>query len=450
MRINDLMGIDLNRSNGTNLSIPPGRVVSKEECLKIFSGFDRVNLTGGAIWHDCQVYNSERLVLSFLLSAKKQGAVVANYTKVKGLIFEGRQVTGVRAVDLLTGNEVELRARVVLNSTGPWVHDVISDLEGLVHPLSPKENLALGLNLITGKSICDTGIGVRSKRNKRRDPIGGGNRFLFFVPWREYTLIGTSYKPFSGTPENCIVREEDIQDLLDECNEACPEARLSIEDVSFCHKGLLPLRNTRKSSRKPSLAKKHWIVDHSREQGISGLISVIGVKYTMARSLAEETIDLVYKNMGYSSPTLCRTRETPIYGGERQSLSISTDSREYKIWKRLSNPVRNQLQRNYGSRLGEILVYAKEDPGWVEPIAKASPILHSQVLHAVRAEMAMKLTDVVFRRTEMGSARCPPRSHLETASKIMAKELGWNQSQRSREFYEVLSGYSPLSTWNRD
>jgi len=445
LKINDLIGFERKSLNEPSLVIPPGKVVTREDCLKIYPGFNKHGLTGGAIWYDCQVYNSERLTLAFLRSAAESGAVIANYTEVRGALTKSRRICFVRAVDLLNGDEIELRARVVLNNSGPWVDDVIGRLNDANRFFPSRQNSALGLNLVSPKIISDTAIGFKSKTTREQDPICGGNRFIFLVPWRGYTLIGTSYKHFSGHPDDCITRKKDIQNLLDECNIACPSLQLRFEDISFYHQGLLPLVNNSRGFRNVTLAEKHRIIDHASEDNLYGLISVIGVKYTVARALAQKVVDLIFKKIGYNSPPRCMTSQIPIYGGDYDISVNFLDAANKDIPQHIPKEARDRLKRNYGSRTQEVVAYAKHEPEWGLPLTDDSPLLRCEVLHAIRAEMAVKLADVIFRRTEMGTAACQPRSHVEAVAQIMAEELGWNQKRRENEIDEVLVSYSPLN-----
>lgn len=444
IRVNNLLGNCLNRSNLYQANIPRGQIVSRTECLRIFPGFVKKGLTGGAIWYDCQVYNSERLTLSFLLSACKRGAVVANYVEASELLTNGNAVYGVRARDALTGDVLDVRGRVIVNAAGPWVYEILRRLEDREQPLVRKQPMALGINLVTHRHLGTSGVCVKMKTAKSKDQIGGSSRFLFLVPWREYTLIGTSYRLFQGHPDKWNIQEEDLQHLIDECNRAIPDLGLSLDDVFFYHAGLLPLKNTKHVHRTHQLATRHLIMDHASQNGVAGLVSAIGVKYTTARALAEKAIDLVFKKLGVNNPPRSMSAYVPIYGGDLDASCAGLNGQSSPIPNDFPAVAATRLEKVYGSSASAVTAHERKDSRWADPLTQNSPVLRCEVLTAIRNEMAVKLADVVFRRTDMGSAGCPPRADLELVAQIMAEELGWDPRRQTKEIDEVLTKMQPL------
>jgi len=103
-----------------------------------------------------------------------------------------------------------------------------------------------------------------------------------------------------------------------------------------------------------------------------------------------------------------------------------------------------RLKEVYGSRLGDVVRLCREEEGWAEPAAAGCPVLRCEVLHAVREEMAVNLSDVVLRRTDLGTAGCPPRSHLAAVAGIIGGELHWTEERRAREVEDLRKAYRPL------
>ena len=130
--VNDLVSWDRNRIDDPQKRLPAGRALGRDECLELAPGIAPENLTGGVLWHDAQMHNSDRLTLSFVLSAAEQGAAVANFVEATELVRRGPRVTGVRARDVIEGTGgLELRAKLVVNAAGPWVDRISgSKLEG--------------------------------------------------------------------------------------------------------------------------------------------------------------------------------------------------------------------------------------------------------------------------------------------------------------------------------
>jgi glycerol-3-phosphate dehydrogenase len=436
LKMNDLIGFDRNRFIDVEKIIPRGRIISKEECLRIFPYFCKKGLTGGAIWYDCQVSNSERLTLSFLLSAAKAGANLANYIEVEGFIKNRNKICGVNAVDVVSEQEIEIKAHIILNATGPWAYKIVELYKNDGSYIAKRSNLALAVNLVSHQSIGKVTVGVQSKTPKENDPVCGGNRFLFMSPWGKSTLFGTSYKNIYGNLDSYVVYEEVLQELINEFNEACPDLGLSFENISFYHRGFIPISNNVNSKRHSLLLEHDNIIDHAITDGISGLISIIGVKYTTGRYVAEKAVDLIYRKLGYTPPP-CKTTYTPIYGGGKGEHHKISD-------EHIAEGTIDRLSSFYGSRYGDVLIYAKADPLQAKSICEDSPVLRCEILNAIRAEMAVKLSDVVFRRTDLGTSNCPPIKHLKVVAKIMADELGWDENRQAEEINEVLGTYSPL------
>jgi glycerol-3-phosphate dehydrogenase len=427
LRLTDLIGFDRNRGLKEGRRVPGGRVLTRDECLAEFPGVERRGLTGGALWYDAQAVDTERLNLAFLLSASERGAELANYVRSTELLRDGDAVRGASLVDELTGVRFDLSARLVLNAAGPWYGDVAGAA------CTPDQPAALAINLVTTQIKKSLAVGVRSKVGPGGDPVIGGHRYLFLTPWRGSTLLGTSYRVYRGRVDGCRVRREDLRALLDECNEACPDLGLKPEDVRFYHHGLLPLRGGRERGRADALASDARIVDHEAEDGIRGLISMVGVKYTTARQAAEDAVDLVVAKLG-GSDTPCRTAEVPIYGGDSGPSPVPSVPR----------PARDRLERGHGSRFGDVAASLEGTPGWCEPVARKSVLLLGEVLHAVRQEMAVKLGDVVFRRTGIGAEACPSYEQLAAVADVMGEELGWSDRTREAEIDRVREAYAPL------
>ena len=177
--------------------IPKGRVLSKKECVKVLPGVETKDLTGAALWYDALAYNTERLVLSFFLSAIDKGARVANYTEVIEFLKDGKAVYGVRIRDVLTGDEFDIKSTMTINAGGPWQHQIRS-LVGRSNGESPK--FAKAVNLVTRRIIADYAFGVSNKQNdKDESEFHDQARFYFIAPWREYSIVGTEYQYFQDS-----------------------------------------------------------------------------------------------------------------------------------------------------------------------------------------------------------------------------------------------------------
>ena len=463
LRINDLIGFDRNRLEDPQKHLPPGRIISREECLRLFPGIEKRGLTGGAIVYDCQVFSSERLILSFARSATIAGAQLANYVEVFGLLRNGDNVAGVKAKDLLNGSEIDIRARVVVNTSGPWLDRVLSLCNG--HYSNRRLTLSKAFNILVNRQLIPhyaVGIYAKNRFKDRYALLSKGSRLLFLTPWHNRSLIGTVHLPYDCDPDHCGVTEDEIQDFLDEINEAYPAAALERQDVCFTYGGLLPTDNHRKGG--VQLVTRYRIVDHKKEEGVEGLVSVMGVKLTEARHVAEKTIDLVFAKLG-ETPPKSATAKTPLHGGHIHQFSAFLTEEIQRKPQRISADVFQRLIQLYGSAYPEVLKYLDDDyvlsptktatcrsedtyspshrtgkqsaASFFHPNdtsqAGSCSLMRAEVLHGVREEMAQKLTDVVFRRTSSGIAGNQRDEALRSTAVIMSKELGWDDMRTQRE-----------------
>jgi len=441
--INDLVGFDRNRLTDPQKRLPNGKVISKEKCKEIIPGINEENLSGGAIWYDCQVYNSERMLISILRSAVNSGAVTANYTEMVGFITEQGRVTGVKAKDNLTGDILEISAKLVINNGGPWLNDVLAHLNGKL--TRPKIKLSAAMNLVIKRKLFEKyAVGIWSKSDFRDGDalLSKGSRLFFITPWREYSLIGTTHVHYDGEPGQFKIKESDIQTFLDEVNAAYPPADLRREDVAFFYGGMLPADEDQKAGEDVRLLKNYQIIDHAKDSGVEGLISVVGVKFTTARDVAVKTVDCAIEKLG-KSPVKSLTCTTLIFGGDIGNFENFIDAEKSKVPHGLSENSIEHLVLNYGSEYPEILKYGEENQEFIRPISPDSEILQAEVIYAVREEMAIKLADVVRRRTELGTAGCPEDAVLRVCADLVGHELGWDEQKRQAEIEETKQIYDP-------
>ena len=366
LRLHDLIGHDRNEGLAPERRIPPGRILSVREVLDLVPGLPARALSGGAVWTDAQVTRSERLLIAFCHAAADAGAVFANYVAATGFLRHGPGVTGIRARDVEGGGELEIRARMVVNATGPGVNRLLARAE--IKP--PGNPLLLGMNLVLRRPVVTThAVGARSD-----------GRYLFLVPWRDRAIVGTAYDPPDAAPYVAVAR------FVDEAARAFPWAGLQPGDVSLVHRGLVPARRA-----SGGLETRSRIVDHEADDGVPGLVSVRGVKYTTARAEAEKAVDLVLRRLGRDGPP-SRTATTPL-------------------------PAARALEGSVGE----------------------------QTARAVREEMAIHLGDVVLRRTDLGTAGPPPEPDLEAAAAAMASVLGWDERKTRAERQAASDDLGPTS-----
>jgi len=417
--------------------VPRGRVVSRREVLGWFPQLDQKGLTGAGMFWDGQMYNPPRLVWSFVRSALRAGAVAANHCEVTGLIRRGGRVGGARVKDRLGAGEFEVQSRVVLNATGPFAESLLMQAglrPGRAVPFSRDMALVLRRPPRTDRALA--------LQTRYRDPdavLSRGFRHIFLVPWHGVTLVGVNSAIFRDDPDQLRVTEQEVQGFLDEINEAAPELKLTQADVSLVMAGLLPIAKSELVGEEVSFGKRPLVVDNARFEGAEGLITAIANRYTVGRGVAEQAVDLAVRKLGRTAAS-CRTTETPLYGGDFTRFDALVREVAAEAPQGLPPGVAERLAHNYGTTYVEVLRIVRQVPGWGEPI-DATGILRAEVIHAVRHEMAFRLSDCVFRRTDLGTAGNPGEQALRTAAELAAGELGWTPAQTEAELREVRARF---------
>lgn len=457
----DLLAADRNAGVDPARHLPRAHAISREECLRrhpalavdeapadleggglpasiagtatgaTATGGTAENLhgriTGGIVWHDCQMYSGDRMTLAFALSAARAGAAVANHVEATALRRDGDRVIGATLRDGLTGDAFDVRAAVTVNAAGPWAGDLLASLPPAraVPPVVPA--LSLAMNLVTRPIARDCAVAGSAQ-----------GRLFFLAPWRDVTIGGTSHDPFTGTASGLRATRADVTRLLDDLNTAFPGAKLTLDDVRLVHRGLLPAEEA--SGTRVTLLKHSRIRDH-REDGWRGLMSVVGVRYTTARHTAQLATDLAFRLLDRSAPP-CRTDTTPLMGGDiGDYATFMRDATSGAAPASGSAAAAERLARLYGTEHVRVRRLAEECPALGEPLSPDVATRGAEVLFAVREEMAVRLTDALLRRTDTGSAGHPGAAAIETAARLMGDELGWSAERRQAEIASVERTY---------
>ena len=439
--INDIVGFDRNRLDDPQKRLPAGKILSRAECQRLVPGAREQNLTGGALWYDCQVYNSERLMISFLHSAAANGAKFANYVAAKGLVIRDGRVVGVKAQDTVSGDPLELWGRMVLNMSGAWANEVMQWLHP--QPKPPRVKWSRAYNIITRKLVNDYAVGITGKHTVMEDGklVAKGSKVFFIAPWRNYSLVGTIHDVYNDVPSAFAIRETEVVNFMQEINDAYPGAQLKRQDIRFFYGGILPMTRPDAKTGEVVLVKHYHLFDHQKADGIDGMVSVVGVKYTTARDVSVKAVDLVVKRLGKSNHGT-QTESVPVFGGAIDRINDFLNQTIIAHKDSLPEPVIRQLVYNYGSVYPRILNYGEIEPNLLQPLAN-SAVLPAEIIYAAREEMVVHLADVVWRRTELGSGGNPGEPVLRAVADLLAKELGWSEQREREEIEQTQRIYQP-------
>jgi glycerol-3-phosphate dehydrogenase len=384
---------------------------------------DRPGLQGAFLYYDAQMYSPERLALECIIDADAHGAAVANYVEATGLLIRRGKVEGCTARDATNGAKFDIRARVTLVAAGPWADIFLQ--QSLSKPASHKLMRSKGIHIVMPAMTREFALTMATAHGH-----------FFVLPWRGHTVLGTTDTPYTGKPGDVAVSERDISDFLAFVATNLPGAELSRSRVEHFYAGLRPLVSDG-SSDTYDASRRSELVDHGKDDGLDGLFSAIGGKWTTSRHLAETVVDSLVEKLGTSARS-CETATSALPGGRMQRFSAFRDrlSRDYPRRANIGH-----LAQLYGAQLPAVLSEISDGPSLLDPIAPTGDIA-AQVLHAIRTEMALTLADVVMRRTGIGQLGRPPQDALDAVSKSMAAELGWSEEQRARETESLLPQFT--------
>jgi glycerol-3-phosphate dehydrogenase len=422
-----------NRISDPSKKVKNSKILSRKEVLSHFPALEDNGLTGGALFEEGQMYNPTRLPISFLRSCAARGVHAVNYCRVTGFTKKGNRVNGVTAKDMLSGDTIEVRGKVVLNSAGPWASELIK--EGLGERISPEPVFSRDLAFVIRQSLSDNyGIACQIKSSDKDAVISRGGRHLFLMPWRGNTLIGVWHSVYRGDKDSIEVGEEEIENIIRETNEGYPALKIKREDVSMVNTGLTLFSSDNRENSKLSFGKRSRIVDHGRTHKIDGIVTLIGVRATTARIMAEKVMHLILGKLGRGGPP-SRTSIIPLYGGNIGNFKEFSRKAEEALGEKIPKDIAKALVYNYGDKYRNIIAYMENIS--LKDRLGDSTVTGAEVVHGVREEMAEKLCDVVFRRTDMGTAGNPGERAITKAAGIMAREKGWSKERMEKEIGEV-------------
>ena len=408
----DLLSFDRGWLDDPEERLPGHRWFGRDAALKREPSLDAPSLSGAFLYYDAQMYAPERLALECLLDAADHGAAIANHVEATGLIQRNGKIEGANLRCRLTDARLDMRAKLTIVAAGPWADIFL--------------NKTLGDQ--SHKLVRSKGIHVIVPAMTRTDAltVATPHGHFFVLPWRGYSLLGTTDTAFNGSPDAVGVTEADIAGFLSFVNAHLPAARLKREDVRYFYAGLRPLvddgsRDTYGASRRAEL------IDHHKSDNIDGLLSAIGGKWTTSRDLAAKVVDKACEKLGV--PKRATTTATaPLPGGRIGSLAE---------FRKTYAPQHDHLARLYGARLDRVMALAKEQPQLAATLSPSGDIA-AQVLFAIREEMALTLEDVVMRRTGIGQLGMPSNAVLEIVASIMALVLGWSETRKNEELASLV------------
>jgi glycerol-3-phosphate dehydrogenase len=362
----DILSFDRGWLDDPKQRLPGHSWLSAAEARAREPVLDRPDLKGAFLYYDAQMVSPERLALECLMDADANGAAVANYVEAGRLLLRDGRVEGASVRDTAGGAAFDIRAKTTLVAAGPWADIFLAHATN--KPASHKLLRSKGIHVLVPSLTRAFALTMATEHGH-----------FFVLPWRGHTLLGTTDTAFTGGPDMVGVDERDIADFFAFINTHLPNARLTRDKVEFFYAGLRPLVDDG-SGDTYGASRRAELVDHGKDDGLHGLFSAIGGKWTTSRDLARKVVDRLVGTLGIKARK-CDTATAVL------------------------------------------------------------PARSASVQDAIRDEMALTLTDVVMRRTDIGVFGPPPRETLDSVSREMAVALGWNEEKRLAEVASLARIY---------
>jgi glycerol-3-phosphate dehydrogenase len=409
--------------------ISSSKYLSQEETLKRMPELNRTGLIGSVAYADGQ-FDDARYNIALVQTFTVAGGNALNHARVTDFQRKaGEKIAGVMVADQLTGEKFAVEAKVVVNATGP----VSDSIRQLANPaLQKRMRPSKGAHILLPLDVFPT-------QDALLIPKTEDGRVLFAVPWGGRLLVGTTDQEISAETE-LVVTKEDVEYLLRQLNQYLSRPVTPNEVVSG-FAGARPLVGSQDGRDTKQLARDDVIEVDSA----SGLISIMGGKWTTHRAMAEDTIDRVQQALGVPR-TNSKTRNHVLYGGEG-----FTDDYWEKLCEqyRLSEATARHLSSKFGTAAEDVLLMTSENEDLMQPILAGLPSIQAEVVYSVRYEMAVTIDDVLARR--IGLQLFSWRNAIQAAPTVgllLAKEIGWSIEQMRaavKEYVHKVSRYLKMA-----
>ena len=425
MYVYDMLSYDKKDTWDKSKKLENHRLISHKKTVRLEPNLKMKDLRNAFYFFDYQSIFPERLTLAFIKSAAEYGARVSNYTPVEGFIFEnGNRIKGVRVRDVFSGEAKNIHADLVVNCGGTWA-DKILNLAANKDTAAHKVKRSEGIHIITRKIAGNHVVSLKKKN--------GG--FLMIMPWRDHSLIGTTDKEFYGDPDNYHVSMDSINEILNTVNESYGK-KISAGEIVHAYGGLRPLVDDQTKGTFET-SRKYEVYDNAAD-GIEGMITVEGGKYTTSRGLAREVLKLV-------SAKLARVMSDPVSDNLYLSGCEIRDMKQFMIrqhlnYKDFSRNTVEYVSRNYGTESKVVFQIARDDQRYARVVSHDGEIL-AEVVYAIRYESARTLRDIMLRRTGTGTLGKPGEDIIAEVTAIASEMLNWDKKRTEEEVASLMRVY---------
>ncbi|HVZ81251.1 MAG TPA: glycerol-3-phosphate dehydrogenase [bacterium] len=390
------------------------------EALQEAPDLDPKGLKGCGLYFDAQV-NDARLVLENILQAEKAGAQCLSRHQVER-ITENTHGILLEVRNLEAGATFEVRTSHLVNASGPWANQtqkmIVPNARNLVRPTR-------GTHIVVPQVLTDRAVLIKSQQD---------DRVLFVIPWRGYSLVGTTDLDDPHDPDHVQPTEEEIQYLLTEAGRVFPGRSWKKDSVLSAFAGLRPLAHSG-DGQASSVSREDRILKTGR------VITVVGGKLTTYYAMAGKVLSEVLGSLGKKKKPA--PEKLPGSPQEPWDLFLQKAIRDWPKEFGIDGAQARHLASLYGKRAEEVLLLVQKEPTLLGRLAPERPEIAAQVIFAVRNEKARHLEDVMLRRTELGYGPYRWGTASRKASDLMARELGWNEVTKKNELEDYRKKLFP-------
>jgi glycerol-3-phosphate dehydrogenase len=411
---------------GTRRPVPRHRHLSARGALKRAPALSSDRLAGAMLYYDAQV-DDARHTLTVARTAAAHSAVIGTRLSVVGLLRSAERVTGARVRDEESGRILEVSAEAVVICAGVWT-DLVHELAGV--QAGYKVRMSKGVHIVVPRAAVDADTGMILRTEKS---------VLFFIPWGEHWIVGTTDTDFAGDRAEPVATEEDIEYILAAANRVLARPLIRA-DVIGVYAGLRPLvdapagNGSKPNGGKPTtkLSREHVV-----DTPVPGLASIAGGKFTTYRLMARDVVDAAVADFDREVPGSV-TEQVPLLGADGLAAVQPAVGRLAEDYGVPRAAVEHLLGR-YGTLAAEVLELVKGDAALGRPLAPGHPYLRAEVAYAVSHEGALHVEDVLMRRTRLfiESADSGAAVAADVAA-LMGRPLGWSRRRRAAETRRYL------------
>lgn len=416
MTLYDLLGSA--RSGGFH------RHLGRRGALEWAPSLRQKGLRGALAYHDA-MEDDARLALAVLRGAVELGAVAVTRVRATGAIVESGRIAGVRARDVTTGGEFDIRAASVLDATGVWASQPDGPFGGGSVRILPSR----GSHILVSRSRIE----ARGALTLR---VPG--KVAFFVPWPRHWIIGTTDAPYHGSADRPVAGGDEVDILLETVNHGM-DVDLRREEIVGTYAGLRPLVAPSDSSSTVRVARGHRVAVEP-----NGLVRIAGGKYTTYRVMAEAAVDAVLGTEARRRPT--GTPDLPITGSPSDATASIDEARAATdactsalVGAGTDADTAEHLVSRHGTEAEAVLAVGRGED-LLRPLAPGFPHLEVEVAWAVDRELALSLDDILSRRLRLAmelrdrGAAIAPR-----VAEIAGDRLGWDAARQQAEVSAYLA-----------